>query len=486
MIERPPATRRFTRGRTRIRITAVATLVAAAILVPAGLLGYTAVAGAQQAAVQATALAQAQSMTGLLSDATLPANYQGDLPYEVSTQDGRILATSGDLTEFQTQGPIAAESWDPLIASGDGFLYRETTLQLRTHGSSSNRLDGLTLHTIDAYTDIGAPEAALAGLPDKTTVRVIVVMTPIDTNSLLRDTQTLITIAVPAAVVVLAIAVWFSVGSALQPIARMSRRVNTITSARLGESIPVPRTADEVQELAITLNSLLSRLDRSDALQRGFLDDAAHELRSPITSLLTTLEVAERYPDAVDWFDTLAAAIRQARRLQLLSDDLLLLTSLESEQSADLAPVDFGQLIGAVADQSVFSHTIARDIRAGITVRGRERDLERLVSNLLDNADRHAATRIDITLARLGDGSTARLTVRNDGPPLPAGSEERIFDRLVRLDSARDSTAGGTGLGLAIARQIAHNHHAHLSAVPRDDGAEFRLDIPTGPPEATP
>lgn len=470
----------LTAGRTRMRITGIAVLAAAAVAIPAGVLGYSAVATAQEAAVEVTAVAQAQSIVGLLNEAVLPENYQANLPYQVSTEDGRVLAASSDLSRFQEQGAIATDSWAPLVAEDGSFSYRETAFVLSSGGTTPGALEGPILHTIDTYTSIGASQSALVDLASGTTVRVLVIMTPSDTNNLLNDTRAVIFFAVPSAVVVLAVAVWFSVGFALRPITVMSRRVNAISSARAGDRIVVPPTFDEVQELATTLNSLLDRLDQSDSRERAFLDDAAHELRSPVASLLTTLEVAERYPNAIDWRETLAAAIRQARRLQLLSDDLLLLTNLESESPAELLPVDLSSLVARLADSVVHSHRLVLDIDQGIIVSGQERDLERLVRNLLDNAERHARSIIHLSLNHVGEGSIARLSIRNDGDPVSADSVERIFDRLVRLDAARDTTAGGAGLGLAIARQIAHNHHARLTCVPLARGAEFRLDIPAG------
>jgi signal transduction histidine kinase len=470
MPDREPGRRRGVAGATRIRITAVATAVATLIAVPAAVAGYAGVSNANATAIRSASLTQAQGISELLRTATLPAGYLGFLPYQVSDVDGRILATSGDLTAWQHDGAIGAGSWDATLplSTPAAFSSLDTALALGP--------DRVT--AIDTYTGIGAAEAAHAGLPVGARVRILVFPPPDSASPVLDNTRALLLVGVPLGVLLIGVAVWFSVGFALRPVDALRRRVARLSrsASETPRRIAEPPTRDEIQALASTLNEMLAELDRADARQRDFISDAAHELRTPVSSLLTTLEVATRYPGRVDAAETLETALRQTTRLQRLVADLLLSARLDGSGSPVSEPVDLGQVIVAVGRNDGNAGIPVRVAlpRSRVVVPGSAAEIERLVQNLVDNARRHARSGVDVSLEVDPDDGFALLAVANDGEPIPAADRERVFERWVRLDPARPHSTG-TGLGLAIVHQIARRHGGSVAV--RSDAALTRFEV---------
>jgi signal transduction histidine kinase len=200
-------------------------------------------------------------------------------------------------------------------------------------------------------------------------------------------------------------------------------------------------------------------VESASRAQRRFVTDAAHELRTPLAGLLATLDVAEAYPDRADWPDTVAVAARQARRIQVLADDLLLLARLDSASSpAPDQPVD---LPGAAQDVAAdFARrgkaTVLDDSAGNAVVNGIPVQLERLLRDLVDNAVRFAGSEVEVSLSVQDEDAVIR--VRDDGPGIPGKDRERVFERFTRLDDDRSRGTGGLGLGLAIVREIAERH----------------------------
>ncbi|MBM7809780.1 sensor histidine kinase [Saccharothrix algeriensis] len=278
--------------------------------------------------------------------------------------------------------------------------------------------------------------------------------------------------------------VWVAMGRVLRPVEAIRREMADITEHDLSRRVPVPRRLNEVAHLAATVNANLDRLEVAVEDNRRFVADASHELRSPLAALRAELEIATAHPGQADWPAVVDAALADTDRLQRLATDLLLLARLDHTTSAGAAGENV-DLIALVRD-----HTTHRRSRHALTVglpdrptpmRGRRALLERLLGNLLDNAERHAATTITVRLSTV-DGRTV-LEVLDDGPGIPPEDRERIFDRFTRLDDARTRDTGGTGLGLPIARRIAAAHHGTLHATDRPDTAGARLvaAFPSGP-----
>ncbi|NBH12385.1 HAMP domain-containing sensor histidine kinase [Amycolatopsis sp. SID8362] len=284
---------------------------------------------------------------------------------------------------------------------------------------------------------------------------------------------------VPAAALLVGGVAWFAVRRSLRAVGSIRAEVDGIRARDLGRRVPVPDSGDEITALAVTMNEMLARLDRSVRRQSRFTADASHELRTPLASMRTQLEVQLAHPDRLDWRHSFENAVLDVARMEALAGDLLLLSKLDADQPAAREPV-------ALADV-VTGHVAARLPRDGVevrteidatpTVRGHAGRLERVLRNLADNAERHAASRVTITLSAAG--GEAVLTVQDDGPGIPAEHREAVFDRFVRLDAdrARDDD-GGSGLGLAIAAEIARTHGGTLRVAESPSGALLELRLP--------
>ncbi|MER7571044.1 HAMP domain-containing sensor histidine kinase [Streptomyces sp. NPDC126514] len=286
-----------------------------------------------------------------------------------------------------------------------------------------------------------------------------------------RTASTVMLIGLPALLAVVGSVTWLVTRRALRPVEGIRREMAEITASEdLSRRVPEPATHDEVARLARTTNETLSALETSVERQRRFVADASHELRSPIASLRTQLEVAAAHPELLD----LDGAVEDTVRLQRLAADLLLLARLDAGERPVGARVDLAALAGEEAEG-----------RAGVMVRadgpvevtGSRGQLGRVLANLLDNAARHARAAVTVTVRREGD--RAVLQVADDGDGVAVADRERIFERFVRLDEARSRDDGGAGLGLAIARDVAERHGGTLTVGDAPTGgALFELRLP--------
>ncbi len=308
-------------------------------------------------------------------------------------------------------------------------------------------------------------------------------------DTAVRTAVVLLAVGVPVLVLVLVGVTWVVTGRSLRPVERMRTEVETIRAARPDARVDVPDTGDEVARLATTMNGMLDRLDRAAASQRRFVSDASHELRSPIASIRQHAEVARAHPDRSD-VGALAAVVRsEAVRLQELVTGLLELSRLDEGGLATRRAVDLDDLaLDAVARARSASQDDDGE-RSGVRVDGSgigaarvlgdERVLAGVVRNLVDNAVRHARSRVAVAL--VAQDGTAVLTVDDDGAGVPEDARERVFERFVRLDEARSRDAGGAGLGLAIVRDAVRAHGGHVSVtVSPLGGARFVVRMALG------
>ena len=235
------------------------------------------------------------------------------------------------------------------------------------------------------------------------------------------------------------------------------------------------------------MNTMLTRLANAADRQRQFVDDASHELRSPLTSIRTMIEVELTHPDSADWGTIGRDVLDDTIRLQRLVDDLLALARADTAVagSARREPVDLDEIVLREARRlrERTAHEVDTTSVSGAQLTGNPDELARAVRNLLDNADRHAASTITVTLDESDRAVT--LTVADDGPGVPSGQRDEIFERFTRLEDARGRDQGGTGLGLAITHDIVAMHGGTIGL---DDapGARFTARFPlddTGPLE---
>lgn len=294
-------------------------------------------------------------------------------------------------------------------------------------------------------------------------------------------------IAVPVASLLLGVVIWHMVGRALQPVEDIRSEVAAIGGSDLDRRVPVPLAGedDEIGRLAMTMNGMLDRLQRALEVQRRFVADASHELRSPLTRIRTQLEVARPGDDPAA---LRASLLEDAAELGDLVDDLLFLARVDDpavphrEEPVDLDEVVLEEVAraraGAGAGRTQGGHvTIDASGVSGAVVSGDRAALGRVVRNLLDNALRHASSAAQVRLVE--HHGRVRLVVTDDGPGVPPADRERVFERFTRLDEARGRDAGGAGVGLAIVREAVQRHGGTVAITGADPGARVVVELPS-------
>ncbi len=274
-------------------------------------------------------------------------------------------------------------------------------------------------------------------------------------------------IALPLLLLSLAVVLWFVTGRALRPVEVIRAQSERIGARDLDQRVPTTGSGDEVDRLAETMNRMLGRLQLASDQQRHFVADASHELKTPLTGIITQLEAAGSVGTVEAYESSSGTALTEAHRMRRLVEDLLSLARGDAshpdrhKQLIDLDDIVLDEA-RRIRGNAVTLHT--DQVSAG-QVRGNVDEMRRVVQNLLDNAARHASEVVTIGLSETA--GIVRLTVSDDGPGIALVDRTRVFDRFVRLDAARDRQAGGTGLGLAIVKTLVE---AHGGTIAVDEG----------------
>jgi signal transduction histidine kinase len=231
--------------------------------------------------------------------------------------------------------------------------------------------------------------------------------------------------------------------------------------------------------LSTSFNRMLEQLQDSFESQRRFVADASHELRTPLTTIQGNAGLLARGPQVSDEVRRAAAAdiAAETSRMSRLVDRMLTLARADSGLKLELAPLELAPVVTEVCRQAQTVHPereLVTQVGAA-TVAGDEDAIRQLIWILLDNALRHARSRVAVTLS--GEGEWARLTVSDDGPGIAPDEREQVFERFYRSDRAR--TGHGAGLGLSIGRWIVEQHHGRiLAGEGPDGGAAMYVDLP--------
>ncbi|MEU5845345.1 ATP-binding protein [Saccharopolyspora shandongensis] len=286
-------------------------------------------------------------------------------------------------------------------------------------------------------------------------------------------------VAFPLVLVAASVGAYLLTAGALRPVERMRARAATITAENPGQRLPVPASRDEISRLGATFNDLLGRLHSALDRERQFVADASHELRTPLSVLTTELELALRRPRShSELTAALQSALTETERLSQLAQNLLLLARADHTSSEPpTSAVELRPLLLSVVDR-LRRRTEATDVRVdcppGLAVSANPDDVNRAVSNLLDNAVQHASDPITIRARCLQADGGVVIEVRDHGPGLDPELLPQIFDRFTRADTAR--TGEGIGLGLAITAALAHRNGGTVTAANSDGGgAVFTL-----------
>lgn len=404
--------------------------------------------GVEAAARQRAAdLATAVGSEGVDALSTLPGK-DGNSVVQI-LRDGVVVLSSTDI-----------EGYPPITRSrpGPGRTFAGDVVTLGPHDDERHLL---------------AVEGART--KDGTSYVVVVAQSLESVNTSIAALTRLLALGMPALVLLVGGATFLVAGRSLRPVESIRRRVAGIDASQLGSRVPVPPARDEVGRLAETMNDMLERLDSAAAAQRRFVSDASHELRSPLATVRTSVEVARAHPEIADWASLGDIVLGEIERLQALVADLLLLARTD-EHGLQLRRVEVDLDDLCQAEVSRLDHLGGVRVTAHIEplrVAGDRDQLARLLRNLVDNAIRHARQRVQLSCRRAG--TTAVVEVADDGPGVPEAERERVFARFVRLDASRARSGGGTGLGLAIAQQIAHAHGGAVQFVEPGGGGGARV-----------
>lgn len=284
-------------------------------------------------------------------------------------------------------------------------------------------------------------------------------------------------VGVPVVVLALGLVIWLLLGRALSRLDRIRAEVDRISEESLDTRVAGDGVDDEVGRLAATMNAMLSRLESSARRQRELVADVSHDLQSPLASQRVALELALARPDGVDVGLLRSDVLGATTEMERLVADLLVLASLDAGTAARPVLLDLDALVLEEATRARTTATAAVDTSriSAAPAYADPADVRRIVRNLLDNAAAHATSRVDLGVDT--DGEWAVLDVVDDGPGVPDGQRDRVFERFYRSDAARTQGAG-SGLGLAIARGLAERAGGRLELVDSTAGAHLRLLLP--------
>jgi signal transduction histidine kinase len=406
------------------------------------------------AAERATAILRAQDIAALASSGDLPTSLS--FPGEdrgvaqVVDQNGTVVASTPNL---EGEPPIAPDMPAPAEV-------RSAVLHDLPVGDES-RFVVVSLGTTTPEGPATVYTAASLEAADQTLSAVTVALL----------------VGYPILLLVVALSARTAIGRALYPVEAIRTEVADIGERDLHHRVPESGTGDEIDRLAGTMNSMLARLERSTERQRRFVADASHELRSPVASLRTVLEVATAHPESATLQATVDDALTDTLRLEQLVADLLTLARLDDRgNSSRREIIDLVSL--CVAELSRRNDPRIRTaLPPEALIEADESLVRRAVANLVDNAARHAQSIVELSIER-GSGEVA-LHVDDDGAGVAPADRRQLFERFTRLDDARARDEGGSGLGLAIVAEIAG---ALGGSVAVSDsalgGARFTLRLP--------
>ncbi|MEU6991975.1 HAMP domain-containing sensor histidine kinase [Streptomyces sp. NPDC046465] len=410
-------------------------------------------------------------------------------PVQVVDDEGRLVVASDDLEKISGTGVDAVRPGPASRAPKSGSAENGEKGEKREKGekeeSGEGSSDGGEVDDETKFTDGSATvdgetsdfrfAAVEVSTESKGDLTVYAGGSLSSEQSAVSTALTSMLIGFPLLLAVVGGVTWLVTRRALRPVAAITAEMSAITASEdLARRVPEPDTHDEIARLARTTNETLTALQTSVERQRRFVADASHELRSPIASLRTQLEVGAAHPELLD----VDGAVEDTVRLQELAADLLLLARLDAGEKPGGARLDLAAFVREEVSQRTRDRVdVHTDLRS-VEVAGSRGQLARVLGNLVNNAQRHARSRVTVTTRN--DGAWAVLEVADDGSGVPASERERVFERFVRLDDARTRDEGGAGLGLAIARDVAVRHGGTL--VVREapsGGALFELRLPS-------
>jgi len=406
--------------------------------------------------------------------------------------DADLRARGADLVAAVQAGDAGVIAQDPLaqlytadgaVLTGSPSLGERRLLaadEVRGVGRTPETIETRTLPSNDGQ---AAADVRLLGLPVDAGRVLAVGVSASPLEDARQRLLVVLLVAAPLLLAALGTGGWLVVRAALRPVDVLTREAAEISSLGSDRRLPDVPGDDEIAQLAQTLERMLDRLRVAFDRERGFVDDASHELRSPIAVLRGELELAlGEIGDAAEVERSLRAALGEAERLSRLADDLLVLAR---ERAGSLVvrdePVDLLDLVATEARRIAALLGLQVDISGDpAVVRGDADRLRQLLANLLHNSAAAGSTTVAVRVAR--NRRFATLEVADDGPGFPPGLLNTAFERFVRGDRARTPRRSGAGLGLSIVRAIVVAHGGVVAARngPPLGGAVVTAQLPLG------
>lgn len=304
----------------------------------------------------------------------------------------------------------------------------------------------------------------LASTANRRTLRVLVAMDTAHHAHFLAELRKTLTAYFLAAILVSGVLGWWAARRGLAPLKAMRQRATSVTAYNLQERMPVESVPVEFAELAASLNGMFDRLQQDFQRLMDFSSDLAHELRTPLSNLLTQTQVALAQRRSADEYrDILASNAEEFERLAKMVSDMLFLA--KTENGIDLPHRERIQLHKEVLALFDFYEAVADEKHVRLVLEGKAEMngdrlmMRRAISNLLSNALRHADAGTAVTVQVASKGDAVTLTVSNQGAAIAPKDIPRLFDRFYRADKSRSHPASeGAGLGLAITKAIVSSH----------------------------
>jgi heavy metal sensor kinase len=330
--------------------------------------------------------------------------------------------------------------------------------------------------------------AALNYQPPEGARYLIEVGAPFDpVETMLNHLSLQLALGLPIAVLIAIVGGFILVGRALAPVDQIGHKAEQISQHNVGDRLPVPRTADELERLSLSLNHMIGRLEDAFLNSKRFVADASHELRTPLTVVRAELEsLVSNRNLAPEFRETIGSVLEEVERLARIVEQLFAISRLDAgESQAEWVQFDLADLATTTAEQmSLLAEdkgiSVSCDAAQPVLVNGDRARLKQVVVNLLDNAIKYTPGKGRIQLRVASVNGHAILEVSDNGIGIPADALPHVFERFFRVDKARTRDPEGAGLGLSIVKSICTAHGAIVEAESNGVGSRFRVKLPVG------
>ncbi|HEB66462.1 MAG TPA: heavy metal sensor histidine kinase [Gammaproteobacteria bacterium] len=311
----------------------------------------------------------------------------------------------------------------------------------------------------------------------------IVTAVPIDYHQrFLNSFRVTLWSMIASGIVIVSLMGWFAVRQGHAPLRDIVQRIRRISADELDLRLAPEQLPGELQDLAVSFNEMLDRVESAFERLSNVSADIAHELRTPITNMMTQTQVALSQDRTVEEYrETLYSNIEEFENMAQMINDMLFLAKADSRRSLNRQTVDLAE---AIRDLFDYYELLAEEREVRLRLEGQARVradramLRRAIGNLLSNAIRHTPSGESIRVRLDETGDWVRITVENPGPTIAAEHLPHLFERFYRVDPARHG--GGTGLGLAIVRSIVEAHGGQVMVESTDGLTRFTIDLPAG------